>query len=98
MCALHGRLPGQDGIKISFASAPKDLEPIWWNYPGTHPTYTPVHGGYALGDVFFAEMAVTFSLCSNRGALFRLEVGETFECNFYTAGWERLSRKFQERG
>lgn len=96
MCAIHGRLPGQDGMKVSFATAPKDLELVWWTDPaGTHPTYKPFQNGYELGDVFFAEMAVTFTLCKNRAALFRLEVGETYNCDFDLDGWKLLTTKFQ---
>ena len=49
MCAINGKLPGQDGRKISFASAPKDVQLAWWNDPSTHPTYQPRWDGYALG-------------------------------------------------
>jgi len=95
MCAIHGRLPGQDGSKMSFATAPNELNLMWWNDHDTHPTYSPVYGGFSLGDVFFAEVAVTFTLCTNRGHLFELEVGEIFECQFDQAGWVHLTRKLQ---
>ena len=77
LCALNGKLPGQEGTKVSFASAPKDVELVWFTDPSTHPTFTPRWDGYSLGDVFFAELCVTFTLCANRGDLFRLEVGES---------------------
>ena len=79
LCALNGKLPGQDGTKVMFSSAPKDLQVGWWNEPWTHPTYSP-GTGYSLGDVFFAEVCVMYALCRNRQVLFQLEVGEAMEC------------------
>jgi len=94
MCAINGKLPGQKAREVSFASAPKDVPQIWWDDPGTHPTFTPNWDGYALGDVFFAELAVTYALCANRHRLFELEVGETFECEKDEAGFEHLIDMF----
>ena len=95
-CALRGKLPGQDGRKVSFASAPKDVQVEWWKDPDTHPTYKPNWDGYALGDVFFAELCVTFMLCKNRKTLFSLEVGETMECDINTEGFEHLVDMFMK--
>ena len=94
MCALNGKLPGQDGRKVSFASAPKDVQLQWWTDPSTHPTYTPRWDGYSLGDVFFAELCVTYALCRNRARLFELEVGETMECDLDHEGFGHLVDKF----
>lgn len=94
LCAIRGKLPGQDAAKISFASAPRDLELKWWTDVNTHPTYAPKPDGYALGDVFFAELCVTFTICKNRGDLFRLDVGETFVCDMDPAGWNLLTSRF----
>ena len=94
LCALNGKLPGQDGNKISFASAPKDVQLTWWNDPSTHPTYTPRWDGYSLGDVYFAELCIIFTLCSNRARLFELEVGETMECEMDPEGFDHLVETF----
>jgi len=87
MCALTGKLPGQGSSRISFATAPKSMQLQWWTDPGaTRPTY-PCEGswcdpnGYTVGDVFFAEMAISTTLCRNRAQLYRLRVGEFFVCD-----------------
>ena len=69
-------------------------ELVWFTDPSTHPTFTPRWDGYSLGDVFFAELCVTFTLCANRGDLFRLEVGETFECEMDRAAFDHLVDMF----
>ena len=97
MCAINGKLPGQDRRKVSFASAPKDVQVIWWKDPSTHPTYSPRWDGYTLGDVFFAELAVTYALCANRARIFELEVGETFECVKDENGFRHLVEMFLSR-
>lgn len=98
LCALRGKLPGQDGRKISFAAVPKDIPLEWWKDPErTHPTYKPKRNGYALGDVFFAELCVTNTLCKNRGELYHLEVGQTMECDMDKAGFDHLVDMFMTR-
>jgi len=98
MCALTGKLPHQDGRKVSFATAPRDLQLEWWTDPSKHPTYTPVWDGFALGDVYFAEVAVIFLVCANRAQLFELEVGETFVCEMDHDSFDLLTAKFIEAG
>ena len=101
LCAITGKLPGQESPKISFATAPKDLKLEWWTDPGrTHPTY-PCRGdwcdpnGFSVGDVYFAEVAVTSTICRNRGALFDLEVGELFECDLDREAYARMAAALQ---
>lgn len=94
MCALSGKLPGQDGRKVSFASAPKDVKAEWFHNPDLHPTFRPNFDGYSLGDVYFAELCVTFTLCANRADLFKLEVGETFVCEKDQAAFDHLVDMF----
>lgn len=98
LCALSGKLPGQDGNKVSFASAPKDVSPVWFHDSDTHPTYKPRLDGYSLGDVYFAELCVTFALCANRGDLFNLEVGETFVCQRDKRAFDHLVDMFLSDG
>ena len=45
---LSGKLPGQDGRKVSFASAPKDVKAEWFHNPDLHPTFRPNFDGYSL--------------------------------------------------
>mgnify|MGYP007078100274 CR=1 FL=1 len=97
LCALNGKLPHQDGRKVSFATAPRDLQLIWWNDPSTHPTFDPGYG-YALGDVYFAEVAVIFTVCANREELFDLDVGETFVCEMDHTSFKHMMAKFFQAG
>ena len=99
MCALLGRLPMQDGAQVSFATAPRDARLEWWVDPDhTHPTYKPVADGYALSDVYFAELCVTYTLCANRAELWSLDVGEMFVCEFDEPSFWNLARQLQRLG
>lgn len=99
LCALSGRLPGQGSARVSFATAPRDLNLEWWTNPGgTHPTY-PCRGnwcdpnGFTVGDVHFAEMAIITTICRNREELYALDAGENWVCDFDAAAW----RSFKSR-
>jgi len=99
MCALTGKLPGQGSSRISFATAPRDLKPEWWTNPGgTHPTY-PCRGnwcdpnGFTVGDVYFAELAITTTLCRNREELYALDVGEFWECDLDETAWRSFTSR-----
>ncbi len=86
LCALTGRLPGQGGKQVAFATAPKDLRLQWWEDPATHPTW-PCNGErcdpnrFTVGDVFYAEVMIAYTVCANRARLFELDQGELFECD-----------------
>jgi len=92
MCALHGRLPGQNTRAIRFAKAPKSLviEEFW------RPPAGCVNGAcdskhYAVSDVFYVEACLISSVCRNRERLFAsLGVGEDFACDFDAEAYERL--------
>lgn len=92
-CAALGKLPGQGGKVIRFATAPKALELKEWEHPNSWPCYGDCSAGvYAVGDVFFAEIAVFSHLCRNAGELLQLERGETFACDFDPAQYHLLAR------
>ena len=86
LCALQGLLPDQGSKQIAFATAPKDLKLRWWEDPGSHPTY-PCSGnycdpnGFSVGDVYFAEIATAYAICSNREEMFALKAGELWTCD-----------------
>ncbi|KAL1511837.1 hypothetical protein AB1Y20_005122 [Prymnesium parvum] len=82
-CAILGKLPGQGGRLIRFASAPKELELKEWETPSSWPCYGKCPSDtYAVGNVFFAEVAMFTFLCRNAQEIMSLEVGETFACDF----------------
>ena len=43
--------------------------------------------GYAVSDVYYTEVCVMSHICRNRDALFKLRVGELFECDFDEAAF-----------
>ena len=84
MCAATGRLPGQDGARLRFATSPRTLTLREWQ----HPTSWPCEGAkpcppgqYAVGDVFYAEIAVFRALCRNANQLFEVDRGQLMTCN-----------------
>ena len=102
MCALQGLLPGQGAPRVAFATAPRDLRLEWWSDPATHPTFPCDADGrcdpkkYFLGDVYFAEVFVAFTVCSNRAELLALAAGDFFECALDKRAYHALARRFQE--
>ena len=102
MCALQGMLPGQGSARVSFATAPRDLQLQWWDHPSTHPTFPCDSNGwcdpkkYFLGDVYFAEVFVAFTVCSNGADLFALAAGDFFECALDKRAYHALAKRFQE--
>ena len=103
LCALQGKLPGQGGTAIAFATRPRDVQLEWWANSSTHPTY-PCHkdgrcdpGAFTVGDVFFAEVLIAYKICSNGARLLELEIDETFHCQLdrsrYFSFVERLQGK-----
>ena len=96
MCALQGLLPGQGTRRISFATAPADLRLEWWENPSTHPTFPCRDGrcdpnGFTVGDVFFAEVAITYLVCANRASLFSLAAGDFFTCELDERAFNNLN-------
>ncbi len=86
LCALQGKLPGQGGKAIAFATRPRDVQLEWWLNPSTHPTYPCRQNGwcdpaaFTVGDVFFAEIMIAYQVCSNGAHLLELEIDEPFHC------------------
>lgn len=102
LCALTGRLPGQGARPLlAFATAPRELQLQWWEEPSTHPTFPCVPGracdpsGFTVGDVFFAEVAVAYTVCANRDALFELNAGELFECELDARAYRELAEQIR---
>jgi len=88
LCAVNGKLPGQGLPQISFATAPKDLQPQWWTDPGNNPIFgkwiafgccDPMR--FSVADVYYAELFVAYKVCANGAEIFNLEVGELFTCD-----------------
>uniref|UniRef100_A0A7S3W3A8 Uncharacterized protein n=2 Tax=Emiliania huxleyi TaxID=2903 RepID=A0A7S3W3A8_EMIHU len=87
VCAGKGRLPGQGGRAMHFATPPSKLDTRTWITPISYPCE---HGGcgvgelkYAVGDVYFAELCLLNRFCRNGGQLFAIDgPREAFECDF----------------
>jgi len=99
LCALHGRLPGQRGKHLHFATAPKELNFGMYTDPSLAEGTFFGDNKFAVSDVFFAEVAIIFSLCTNRGQLLQLQAGDLFECDgFDEAAYHRLVRNLISGG
>ena len=92
LCTATGKLPGQpaDGL-FRFATAPSSLTLREWERPTSWPCERSCPAGkYAVGDVYFAELAILRKICRNAGALFRVDVGETMRCQVDVAAYHEL--------
>ncbi|KAL1508267.1 hypothetical protein AB1Y20_004383 [Prymnesium parvum] len=88
-CAASGKLPGQRGARIVFATPPNALvldsgpHPLGacggWMPPANRRSDRT---GWANDDIFFLEVCLFNQICSNGPELFRLSAGEEFQCRF----------------
>ena len=78
-CALNGALPGQHGRTLQFSIAPKDLDVGIFDHP--LDCVGGCGSGYAVSDVYYAEVCVVSHVCKNRDELFRLGYGDPFVCD-----------------
>ena len=94
---MRGKLPGQDGSKLHFATAPRELDIRTWRRPDSWPCDehgTCPKGKFAVGDVFFAEVCIMDRLCKNGPSLFDLQTGESFMCDFDLTAYHELHADF----
>ena len=97
-CAIQGALPGQRGKpqqdaaagvvggKMMFSIKPSSLSLYGFEHP-SEGCFSGPNGQcgpktYAVSDVYYAEICVLSTVCRNGEQLFRLGVGELFECEF----------------
>ena len=92
MCALTGKLPGQNTRSIRFAKAPKSLViEEFWRPPAGCVNGACDQNHYAVSDVFYVEACLISSVCRNRDELFStIDVGQDFVCDFDGQAYERL--------
>ena len=96
VCAARGQLQGQVAHDIIFATAPKTLTPDGPEKPlgqcgGWKPEAKPAGGyGYTLDDIFYLEVCLLNEVCTNSDAMFELEAGQAFECDFDVAAYREL--------
>jgi hypothetical protein len=97
LCALRGKLPGQGGRRVHFATAPKDLDVDVWDHPTDWPCGVGGCGKsqFAASAVFFAEVCLMRKLCRNGNIIFTLGVGEIFECDVSEDALHDLVRSLQ---
>ena len=89
-CVAQGKLPNQGGNGATFARAPKSLtmEELW--DPPDPCLSGNCQWGFATSDVFFWEVCFFNHVCRNKADLFRVEVGELFECDFDLSAFQTL--------
>ena len=94
VCAAKGRLSGQGSPTIRFAHAPKDLDPFRGNHAlGSCTGYAPAgcgDFGYASLDIYFLEVCIYNTICSNGAELFDLDAGEDWVCHLHHEGFVQL--------
>ena len=83
-------LPGQRGKTLQFSIAPKDLDVHIFEDPGS--CVGGCGSGYAISDVYFAEVCVVSHVCHNRDELFTLGYGDHFECDLDEGAFSELQR------
>lgn len=98
VCASRGLLPGQGGKALRF-SYPPSLLSVYGDKPlGQCGGWRPPDAewgcadGYATDDIFFAEVCMQSFYCNNGAALFMLERGEFYECDFSPDRFDELMR------
>ena len=87
-CGILGKLPGQGGRTLQFSIAPKDLDVGIFHNP--RKCVGGCGNGYAISDVYYAEVCVVSHMCKNREQLFRLGYGDPFECDFDQRAFDEL--------
>jgi hypothetical protein len=95
VCAAKGWLPGQGSNAIKFAYEPRDLNIDSGVHPlGACNSYAPAGCddgfGYSSSDIFYLEVCIYSTICSNNVKLFELDVGETFRCELNPVGFDKL--------
>jgi len=88
-CAAQGLLPGQGGLDIVFAHAPKNLDYsrsserlgkcTGWSQPGYEFCK---QAGFATDSIFFLEVCLFHQICKNGAELFELDEGDHFRCEW----------------
>lgn len=73
---------------MQFSIAPKKLDVSLFDNPSN--CIGGCDSGYAVSDVYFAEVCVTSFVCRNRAELFNLDYGDLFECDLDEAAYMEL--------
>ena len=73
----------------------------WWRDPESHPTFPCKNGRcdpnkFTVGDVFFAEVFVAYTVCSNGASLFELQHGQAFVCELDIGAYYDLAQRLQD--
>ena len=99
LCALSGKLPGQRGRDVHFALAPSELDWAMWNDVSRAETQIGEPGvGFAVSDVYFAELSIIHSLCANRQQMLGVRAGEVFRCELDRAAYDSLVAALVQNG
>ena len=100
MCAVRGLLNWQGDREIVFARAPKtvyiDGYPPLGRCSGWTERGCNAERDFANDDIFYLEVCLFSQVCRNSDAMFELEVGDRFVCDFDLDGFENLKRMLLE--
>ena len=90
-CAVKGLLHGQGPQRhLRFSIAPRDLDVRLFDNPPKGCVNGGCDRGYAVSDVYYAEICVLSHICKNREQLFQLDVGQNFVCDLDEGGYRGL--------
>ena len=96
VCAALGAIPGQRGSVMRFAPAPKDLELEGGPHPlGSCNSYHPRgcgDRGYASADIYYLEVCIFATICSNAAELFNVDEVHDWTCQVSQSGLSQLKR------
>merc|ERR1712031_149562 len=96
ICAAMGKLPGQGGVEIQFATPPSSIafDGPWFHHCTGYKT-APCSSshGFANDDVFFTEVCTYSIICSNGNELLDLSDGQSWRCNLSDSGMQWLKEK-----
>jgi len=104
-CAANGLLPGQKGLSIVFAKAPRMLDFRSGSTrlgvcSGWRPDVLPKDCsdfGYATDSIFYLETCLFNQICENNRDMWTLNVGEEFVCEFSQDKWMELKDMLMRR-
>jgi len=100
MCAVRGLLNSQGKKEIMFARAPNTMYIDGYPPLGRCSGWTDApcddYVGYANDDIYYIEVCLFSMVCKNSDALFQLEVGERWICDFDLEGFMSLQEMLLE--
>mmetsp|Transcript_5830 Transcript_5830/g.17947 ORF Transcript_5830/g.17947 Transcript_5830/m.17947 type:complete len:170 (+) Transcript_5830:848-1357(+) len=94
MCAARGWIPGMWTPEVEFAVAPRNMEIERHRFPQSCVD-GPCNSHFAVDNVYFAEVCLFATVCSNVDELFSIGQHEAFRCEFAPFQYHQLASALQ---